>query len=111
MTGWINVAAEHFDVAIIGAGQAGDPLAVAFANAGKSTVVIERAHVGGTCVNEGCTPTKTMIASGDVAYRARRGADYGVETGKIEISMTKLRDRKRENVRIWREGSERSLAE
>ena len=111
MTGWTNVAIEHFDVAIIGAGQAGDPLAPAFANAGKSTVVIERAHVGGTCVNEGCTPTKTMIASGDIAYRAKRGPDFGVETGKVEISMTKIRDRKRKNVEIWREGSEKSLAE
>jgi pyruvate/2-oxoglutarate dehydrogenase complex dihydrolipoamide dehydrogenase (E3) component len=107
--GWNNVASEHFDVAIIGAGQAGGPLASAFANGGKSTVIIERAHVGGTCVNEGCTPTKTMIASGDIAYRAKRGADFGVETGDISISMTKIRDRKRANVKIWREGSEKGL--
>ncbi len=105
------MAIEQFDVAIIGAGQAGGPLASAFANAGKLTVVIERAHVGGTCVNEGCTPTKTMIASGDIAYRAKRGPDFGVETGKVEISMTKVRDRKRKNVEIWRVGSEKSLTE
>jgi len=109
MTGWTNVATEHFDVAIIGAGQAGGPLSSAFANAGKSTVIIEREHVGGTCVNVGCTPTKTMIASGDIAYRAKRAADFGVETGKVEISMTKIRDRKRKNVEIWREGSEKGL--
>lgn len=105
------MAIEHFDVAIIGAGQAGDPLAAAFAKAGRSTVVIERAHVGGTCVNEGCTPTKTMIASGDIAYRAKRSADFGVETGKVEISMTTIRDRKRKVVDIWREGSEKALTE
>jgi pyruvate/2-oxoglutarate dehydrogenase complex dihydrolipoamide dehydrogenase (E3) component len=103
------MAVEQFDVAIIGAGQAGGPLGSAFGNAGRKTIVIERIHVGGTCVNEGCTPTKTMIASGDVAYRARRGADFGVETGEITISMEKIRERKRSNVRTWREGSEKSL--
>ncbi|HEU0163824.1 MAG TPA: FAD-dependent oxidoreductase, partial [Thermomicrobiales bacterium] len=103
------VAVEQFDVAIIGAGQAGGPLGSAFGNAGRKTIVIERIHVGGTCVNEGCTPTKTMIASGDIAYRARRGADFGVGTGEITISMEKIRDRKRTNVRIWREGSENGL--
>jgi len=103
------VTNEHFDVAIIGAGQAGDPLAVAFAKAGRSTVVIEREHVGGTCVNVGCTPTKTMIASGDIAYRVKRAADFGVETGDVSISMPKIRERKRANVRTWREGSEKSL--
>ena len=100
---------EHFDVAIIGAGQAGDRLAVAFAKAGRSTVVIEREHVGGTCVNVGCTPTKTMIASGDIAYRVKRAADFGVETGDVSISMPKIRERKRANVKTWREGSEKSL--
>ncbi|MGI8483332.1 MAG: mercuric reductase [Thermomicrobiales bacterium] len=99
------MAVEQFDVAIIGAGQAGGPLSSAFANAGKSTVIIEREHVGGTCVNVGCTPTKTMIASGDIAYRAKRAADFGVETGDVTISMTKIRDRKRANVETWREGS------
>ena len=76
----------QYDVIIIGAGQAGGPLASAFANAGKKTAIIEREHVGGTCINEGCTPTKTMVASARVAYLARRGADYGVETGG-EISV------------------------
>ena len=70
-----------YDVVIIGAGQAGGPLATAFAQAGKSTALIEQEHVGGTCINEGCTPTKTMVASGRVAYLARRGASYGVRTG------------------------------
>ena len=82
---------ERYDAIIIGAGQAGGPLARAFAGAGRKTALIEREHVGGTCVNEGCTPTKTMIASGRVAYLARRGADYGVQTGDIAIDMAKVR--------------------
>jgi pyruvate/2-oxoglutarate dehydrogenase complex dihydrolipoamide dehydrogenase (E3) component len=100
---------ETFDVAIIGSGQGGNPLAVAFANAGKRTVLIEREHVGGTCVNVGCTPTKTMIASGRAAYMARRGPDYGVHTGDISVDMGKVRQRKRDIVKQWRSGSERSI--
>ncbi len=100
---------ERYDAIIIGAGQAGGPLASAFAGAGRKTALIEREHVGGTCVNEGCTPTKTMIASGRVAYLARRGADYGVQTGDITIDMTKVRQRKREVVESFRSGGERRL--
>ena len=76
---------ERYDAIVIGAGQAGGPLAAALAGAGRKTALIEREHVGGTCINEGCTPTKTMVASGRVAYLARRGADYGVQTGDIAI--------------------------
>ena len=104
-----NEGVERFDVIIIGAGQAGGPLASAFAGAGRKTALIEREHVGGTCVNEGCTPTKTMIASGRVAYLARRGADYGVQTGEITIDMTKVRQRKRAIVASFRGGGERRL--
>jgi len=75
--------ATNVDAIIIGSGQGGNPLATALANAGRKTVLIEREHVGGTCVNEGCTPSKTMIASGRVAYLARRGSDYGVRMGDI----------------------------
>lgn len=87
--------AEQFDVIIVGAGQAGGPLATAFAGAGRNTALIEREHAGGTCINEGCTPTKTMIASGHAAYIARRGADYGVHTGEVSVDMSKVRARKR----------------
>ena len=76
-------SSQHYDAIVIGSGQAGTPLCQALAQAGLRTALVEREHVGGTCINEGCTPTKTMVASGRVAYLARRGADYGVRTGTI----------------------------
>jgi pyruvate/2-oxoglutarate dehydrogenase complex dihydrolipoamide dehydrogenase (E3) component len=96
---------------VIGSGQAGGPLATALAGAGRRTALIEREHVGGTCVNEGCTPTKTMVASGRVAYLARRGADYGVETGPVRVDLARVRERKRAIVKSFREGGERRLKE
>jgi pyruvate/2-oxoglutarate dehydrogenase complex dihydrolipoamide dehydrogenase (E3) component len=68
------------------------------------TALVEREHVGGTCVNEGCTPTKTMMASARVAYLSRSAADYGVETGNIRIDMARIRKRKREIVDRFRNG-------
>ena len=100
---------EKFDAIVIGAGQAGGPLAGALAQAGRRTALIEREHVGGTCVNEGCTPTKTMVASGRVAYLARRGAEYGVETGTIRVDLARVRERKRAIVKSFREGNQRRL--
>ena len=80
-------AADHYDAIVIGSGQGGTPLLRRSAEAGLRTALIERAHVGGTCINEGCTPTKTMVASARVAYLARRGADYGVRTGDVRVDM------------------------
>ncbi len=100
---------ERFDAILVGSGQAANPLAAALAKAGKKTAVIESKHVGGTCINEGCTPTKTMVASGRVAYLARRGADYGVATGPISIDLKKVRERKREVVESFRSGNEKRL--
>ena len=99
----------HYDAIIIGAGQAGGPLSTTLAQAGWKTAIIERIHVGGTCINEGCTPTKTMVASARVAYLARRGADYGVHTGPISIDMLKVRQRKRDIVNSFRTGSENRI--
>src|SRR5271170_3765675 len=96
---------EQFDAIVIGSGQGGNPLAKALAKAGKKTAVIEAKHVGGTCVNEGCTPTKTMVASGRVAYLTGRCADFGVGTGPIAIDMLKIRERKRSIVNSFREGN------
>jgi pyruvate/2-oxoglutarate dehydrogenase complex dihydrolipoamide dehydrogenase (E3) component len=100
---------QEYDATIIGAGQGGGPLASALAKAGKRVAIVERAHAGGTCVNEGCTPTKTMIASGRVAYLARRGADYGVQSGPIAIDQGRIRQRKRDIVDSFRSGSEGGL--
>ncbi len=103
------MATEQYDAIIIGAGQAGGPLSTALARAGRHTAIIEREHVGGTCINEGCTPTKTMVASAHAAYLARRGADYGVRTGPISIEMTTVRQRKRAIVTSFREGSQQAI--
>jgi pyruvate/2-oxoglutarate dehydrogenase complex dihydrolipoamide dehydrogenase (E3) component len=99
----------HYDAIVIGAGQAGGPLSTALARAGYRTALIEREHVGGTCINEGCTPTKTMVASARVAYLARRATDYGVRTGPIEIDMVRVRQRKRDIVENFRSGSEHAI--
>ncbi|OIW33518.1 FAD/NAD(P)-binding domain-containing protein [Coniochaeta ligniaria NRRL 30616] len=102
----------HYDALVLGSGQAGTPLAKAFAAAGRKVALVDRAHVGGTCVNEGCTPTKTMIASGRVAYLARRAwDDYGVGDagGKVRVDMAKIRQRKRDIVDQFRGGSEGRL--
>ena len=99
----------HYDALVIGAGQAGGPLSTALANAGWKTALFERLHVGGTCINEGCTPTKTMVASARVAYLARRGADYGVQTGPVTIDMTKVRQRKRDIVESFRNSGQHRI--
>ncbi len=100
---------EHLDAAIIGAGQGGVPLAEAFANAGWNTVLIERAFVGGTCVNYGCTPTKTMIASAEAADWVRRAGAYGVQAGAPIVDLTAVRQRKRDIVTSFREHSREHL--
>lgn len=100
---------ENFDAIVIGSGQAGTPLIRALAEAGIRTALVEREHVGGTCVNEGCTPTKTMVASARVAYLAGRGANYGVQTGPIQIDMKRVRERKREIVNSFRDGSQKRI--
>src|SRR5204863_9463896 len=101
--------ATHYDAIVIGSGQAGTPLSQALAAAGMRTALVEREHIGGTCINEGCTPTKTMVASGRVAYLAKRGADYGVHTGNISVDMLKVRDRKRKIVDSFRGGGQSRL--
>jgi pyruvate/2-oxoglutarate dehydrogenase complex dihydrolipoamide dehydrogenase (E3) component len=101
--------AEVFDAIVIGSGQGGNPLAGALVGAGKKTALIERQDVGGTCINRGCTPTKTMVASARAAYLARRGADYGVHVGPVTVDMNRVRERKRAIVQSWREGGEKRL--
>jgi pyruvate/2-oxoglutarate dehydrogenase complex dihydrolipoamide dehydrogenase (E3) component len=102
---------NHYDAVVIGSGQGGTPLSQALAKTGLRTALVERIHVGGTCINEGCTPTKTMVASGRVTYLARRGPDYGVHTGTLRIAMERVRKRKRDIVNLFRSGSERRIAQ
>ena len=103
--------AEQYDAILIGAGQANNPLATTLAQAGWHVAIVEREHVAGTCINEGCTPSKTMIASARVAHMARRGENYGVRTGPISVDMTRVRERKRNIVESFRKANRRRLEE
>jgi pyruvate/2-oxoglutarate dehydrogenase complex dihydrolipoamide dehydrogenase (E3) component len=100
---------EQYDAIVIGAGQAGGPLSIALANAGWKTALVERKYVGGTCVNEGCTPTKTMIASSRVAHVVRRAAKYGIHTGPVTVDMSTVRQRKQDIVESFRGGNQRRM--
>jgi len=102
---------QHYNAVIIGSGQGGNPLATALARAGWKTALVEREHVGGTCINEGCTPTKTMVASAKVAYLDHRSADYGIQNGPVKVDMEKVRQRKRDIVESFRSGNERRIEE
>ena len=83
---------ESFDAIVIGTGQAGPALAVRLAQTGRKTAILERNRFGGTCVNTGCIPTKTLIASARAAYVARRAADFGVAIdGAIRVDMPRAR--------------------
>ena len=100
----------HYDTVIIGAGQAGPPLAVRLAGTGKKVAIIERKQFGGTCVNTGCIPTKTLIASARVAHMARRATEYGVSIGNsITVDMKRVKERKDAVVRRSNEGLEKWL--
>ncbi len=105
------MGAENFDAIVIGAGQAGPALAARCSKEGLRTVVIERGHFGGTCVNVGCTPTKTMVASARAIHMARRGAEFGFSAGEVRVDMARIKARKdavvaqsRGGVRKWMQG-------
>lgn len=100
---------KEFDGIVIGSGQSGGPLAGALARSGWKMALIEKAEVGGTCVNFGCTPTKTMVASARVAHIVSRAKEYGVRTADISVNMNKVRQRKRDIVNMFRSGSERGI--
>src|SRR5215471_7843049 len=85
---------KHFDAIIIGTGQAGPSLAARFAGAGKTVAIVERDKFGGTCVNTGCTPTKTLVASAYAVHVARRGAEYGFDIGDVRVDMKRVKARK-----------------
>jgi pyruvate/2-oxoglutarate dehydrogenase complex dihydrolipoamide dehydrogenase (E3) component len=94
---------DQYDAIIIGSGQGGNPLSTTLANAGWKTALVERAYIGGTCINYGCTPTKTMFNSARVAYLARRASDYGVHHGEVTVNMREVRERKQRVVEEFRE--------
>jgi len=100
---------DKYDAVIIGAGQAGLPLAVAFRAAGLKTAVVEERFAGGTCINFGCTPTKTMVASAEAAYLAERTELYGVRANQVAVDLRQVRQRKAAVVESFRHGSERRL--
>lgn len=87
---------QRYDSIIVGAGQAGPPLAGRLTAAGQQVAVVERKLIGGTCVNNGCIPTKTLVASAHAAHVARRGAEYGVGIGSVSVDMAKVKARKDE---------------
>src|SRR5271163_5050292 len=100
-----------FDAIIIGTGQAGTPLAGRLTAAGLKTAIIERQLFGGTCVNTGCIPTKTMVASAYAAHLARRAADFGVAAGPVSVDLRQVKARKdkisgqsRTNIETWLKG-------
>jgi pyruvate/2-oxoglutarate dehydrogenase complex dihydrolipoamide dehydrogenase (E3) component len=95
---------EKFDCIVIGTGQSGPSLAARMAREGWRVAVVERHRFGGTCVNTGCVPTKTLVASAYVAHMARRAADYGVATGPVAVDMKRVMARKNEIVEKSRGG-------
>ena len=98
-----------YDAIIIGTGQAGPALARRLAGSGMKVAIVERGRFGGTCVNTGCTPTKTLVASAYAMHVARRGADYGFSAGEIKVDMKRVKARKDEIAGASTRGVERSL--
>jgi pyruvate/2-oxoglutarate dehydrogenase complex dihydrolipoamide dehydrogenase (E3) component len=103
-----NQTAEY-DAIIIGSGQGGNPLSMALAKRGERVALIESNNLGGTCINTGCTPTKTMVASAQVAFYAREGSRWGVQTSGVAIDMKTVLKRKNERVMSGRTGWEKSV--
>ena len=101
------MSADTFDAIIIGAGQAGPSLAARCSKEGLKTALIERGAFGGTCVNVGCTPTKTMVASARAIHQARRGAEFGFSAGAIQVDMARIKARKDELVQQSSQGVEK----
>jgi len=100
---------NHYDAIIIGSGQGGNPLAVKLAERGEKVALIESGHLGGTCINTGCTPTKTLVASAQVAHYARNAGRWGVLAGSVSVDLPAILKRKDEIVQGMRSGWERSM--
>jgi pyruvate/2-oxoglutarate dehydrogenase complex dihydrolipoamide dehydrogenase (E3) component len=101
---------KKYDAIVIGSGQGGNPLSYALAEHGWTVALVEKSHLGGTCINTGCTPTKTMIASAQVAHYARNAARWGVRTGRVEVNLSFVVDRKNAVVQRFRGNQESNVA-
>src|SRR5215475_9251329 len=99
----------HYDAVVIGSGQAGNPLCQKLADQGWTVALIEKAELGGTCINTGCTPTKTMVASAQVAHYARHAEQWGVRAGEVRVDLPRVVARKDEIVKQWRSGVEKKV--
>ena len=104
-----STAATHYDAILLGSGQGGTPLSKTLAEAGWRTAIIERKYVGGTCVNTGCTPTKTMVGSARVAYMSRRAEDFGIHAQVTGVNMARILQRKNQIVLQGRTNNEKAL--
>jgi len=100
-----------YDAIVIGSGQAGNPLSQKLADYGWNVALIEKAHLGGTCINTGCTPTKTMVASAQVAYYARNALRWGVKTNGVTVDLPAIVARKNRIVESFRSGQQRRVDE
>lgn len=98
-----------YDAIVIGSGQGGNPLCQDLAERGWRVALIEKEHLGGSCINTGCTPTKTMVASAQVAYYARNAARWGVRTGPVSVDLARIVARKDEMVERFRSGKEEAF--
>jgi pyruvate/2-oxoglutarate dehydrogenase complex dihydrolipoamide dehydrogenase (E3) component len=99
----------HYDATIIGSGQAGNPLAQKLADHGWTVALVENEHLGGTCINTGCTPTKTMVASAAVAHYARQASNWGVHAEAVRVDLPSVVARKDRVVNQWRSGIEKKV--
>ncbi len=105
----MSAAFKEFDAIVVGSGQGGNPIALALAGAGWQVALAEGKHVGGSCINTGCTPTKTMIASARIAHLTGRAAEYGLDSATGSVNFSKVRRRKDKVVESFREGSRQRL--
>jgi pyruvate/2-oxoglutarate dehydrogenase complex dihydrolipoamide dehydrogenase (E3) component len=96
-----------YDAIVIGSGQAGNPLCQKLADHGWTVALVEKEHLGGTCINTGCTPTKTMVASAQVAHYARNAGKWGVRTGAVAVDLPRIVARKDQIVHQFRSGQEK----
>jgi pyruvate/2-oxoglutarate dehydrogenase complex dihydrolipoamide dehydrogenase (E3) component len=102
---------SHYDAIVIGSGQAGNPLSQKFADKGWTVALVEKEYLGGTCVNTGCTPTKTMVASAQVAHYVRSAANWGVRAGSVSVDLAAVVARKERIVDQWRSGIQKKTEE